>query len=137
MATQTLEQPTQLNLLRFSLRLDSIFVTLSGLLLIVGAQPIVEFLGVGAPWMMITGGAVFLLYAADLWWLSSRNPVNRAFVLAVALLNTLWVLGSAAILFTNWLPLTSGGWWAVAIVADMVAIIAGLQFYAWWKENRS
>ena len=136
MATQTLAQSTQSNLLRFSLRLDSLTAALSGVLLIVAAQPIVEFLGVGAPWMMIAGGVVFLLYAADLWWIALREPINLTLVLAVVGINGLWVLASAVILFTNWLPLTTGGWWAIAIVAYMVAIIAGLQFYAWWKESR-
>ena len=136
MATQTLAQSTQSNLLRFSLRLDSLTAALSGVLLIAAAQPIVEFLGVGAPWMMIAGGVVFLLYAADLWWIALREPINLTLVLAVVGINGLWVLASAVILFTNWLPLTTGGWWAIAIVAYMVAIIAGLQFYAWWKESR-
>ena len=136
MATQTLTQPMRTNLLRFSLRLDSITAGLSGLFLIAAAQPLVEFLGVGAPWMMITGGIIFLLYAADLWWIASREPINRSLALAVIVVNALWVLGSAAILFTNVLPLTSGGWWAVAIVADLVAIIAGLQFYGWWKSGK-
>ena len=64
------------------------------------------------------------------------NSFNRTLALAVVAINALWVLASAVILFTNWLPLTTGGWWAVALVADMVAIIAGLQFYASWQASK-
>lgn len=135
MATQTINQLAESNLLRFSLRLDSVTAALSGVLLIAAAQPIVDFLGVGAPWMMIAGGFAFLLYAFDLWWLSSREPINRILAILPIFANLLWVLGSAAILVTAWLPLTPAGWWAVAIVADLVALIAGLQLYAWWKQR--
>ena len=38
--------------------------------------------------------------------------------------------GSIDILVTDWVPLTTAGWWTVAIVADIVAVFAIVQFYA-------
>lgn len=135
MATQTLSQPVESNLLRFSLRLDSMVVALSGVLFIAAARPIVDFLGVGAPWMFISMGFIHFAYTVYLWWLSARQPISDVLALGAVLVNVVWVVASAVILFTGWLPLTNAGWWAVAIVADLVGLIAGLQFYGWWKQR--
>jgi hypothetical protein len=43
-------------------------------------------------------------------------------------LDALWVSGSVIILFTDLVPLTTVGYWAVAIVADIVAVLAILQY---------
>ena len=43
-------------------------------------------------------------------------------------LDVLWVLGSVALIFSNQIPLTVAGKWAVALVADVVALFAVLQY---------
>ncbi len=51
------------------------------------------------------------------------------------LLNVAWVVGSYIILFTNWASLTNAGWWAVAVVADIVTIFAVVQYVGLRRLN--
>lgn len=39
-----------------------------------------------------------------------------------------WVAGSAALVFGDWLPLTTAGIWIIVVLADIVAVFAVLQF---------
>jgi hypothetical protein len=117
------------SLLRRTLQANALFSGISGLAFTAAAQPIALFLGLDAPFVLVAIGVGLLLYALALWFNAGRHPLNRPFVWAAIIGDTAWVVGSYIILLTDWLPLTSAGWWAVAIVADLVAIFAVLQFY--------
>ena len=47
---------------------------------------------------------------------------------AILLMDIAWVVGSALLLFTGWVSFTTAGWWAVLLVADVVALFAILEF---------
>jgi hypothetical protein len=101
-----------------------------------GAQPAAVFLGLEPAWVLAVIGVALLFYAAALFQTAAREPLNRQLAVTAIVMDAAWVVGSALILFTNWLPLTTAGWWAVAVVADVVAIFAALQFYGLRQGTR-
>jgi hypothetical protein len=117
------------SLLRRTLRANGLFSGVSGLAFITVSRPITLFLGLDAPFVLIVIGVGLLLYTLALWFNAGRHPINRQFVWAAIIGDTTWVVGSYIILLTDWFPLTSAGWWTVAIVADLVAIFVVVQFY--------
>jgi hypothetical protein len=98
------------------------------LVFIIGARPAAEFLGVGQPLFYVVMGVALLLYGAILLWLNRGETVDRRVAWLAILLDLLWVGGSVLLLVTGWIAFSSGGKWAVAIVADIVALFALLQY---------
>ena len=125
---QTATNVSKTNLLRHALQGNGIFSGVSGLAFILAAKPIAAFLGLDAPLVLAGLGVGLVLYAAGLFREGAREPLNRQFAVVAILLDLAWVVGSAVLLLTNWLPFTTAGSWAVAIVADVVAVFAILQF---------
>jgi hypothetical protein len=136
MTVQTTSQHSQFNFLRRTLLANSLFSAVSGVVLTFDAQPIASFLGLDIPWILVGIGISLLFYAVGLFQTAVREPLNRLLAITAIVLDTAWVVGSAVILFTNWLPLTTPGWWAVAIMADLVAVFAALQFYGLRRETK-
>ena len=133
-APMTVRRPT-VDLSRTILRADGMLCGASGALLLAGARPISAFLGLDNALSIAVLGALFLPYAAGLVWLAGRPQLPRREVLATAVINTIWVVGSAGILLSGVPALTTGGKWAVAVVADIVALFAAAQFYALWRTR--
>lgn len=123
----TLAMPTT-TLLRRALQGNSLFSAMSGLTLLIGANAVSVFTGIESAAILTGLGVVLLLFAADLFWMTRETAVNPTFARLIIALDILWVVGSVLILFTNWVPLTNAGWWSVAIVADIVAVFAILQY---------
>jgi hypothetical protein len=120
-----------IDLPRAVLRLDGATVAASGLLVSVGSRPIADFLGWGEPLALVGLGLAFVVYGAALLWDAARPTIERRMVLVPALINAAWVLGSAEILITGRPALSTGGAWAVGLVALAVELIAVAQFVAW------
>ncbi len=115
--------------LRISLRSNAVFSGLSGLVLLIAAGPIAEFLGVETPWIIRGLGPGLLVFAVWLSVVASRPSPDRREVWSAIALDGAWVFGSALLLIADSIPLTLAGKWAVGIVADLVAAFALLQFY--------
>jgi hypothetical protein len=107
---------------------NAAFSGLSGLVMVLAAGAISQFLGIANPLPLIVAGIVLTLYMPILVWLANQSPVPVHFAWAVIALDILWVIGSLVLIFTNLVPLTIGGKWAVAITADIVALFALLQY---------
>lgn len=135
MVVQT--QTSNSTLLRRALLGNSAFSAVSGVALIAGAQPIATFLGLHAPFVLAGTGVVLMLYAASLYRTATQNPIDAREALLAVGLDVAWVIGSALILLGGWLPLTGEGRWTVAIVAEVVAIFAVLQYYGVRVMQRS
>ncbi len=114
--------------LRNALKGNATFSLISGLAFIAGATPIATFLGLANPTILIVTGILLLTFAADLFFLATRQQVNPIWVMVVLGADALWVGGSLVLLLTNIVPLTSGGQWAVGLVAGIVAVFAELQY---------
>ncbi len=115
-------------LLRRVLQANLIFSGLSGLILTVDAGPLSRWLGVPAPWILVVIGLCLLGFAWELFYAARQNPLNLRLVNVILFMDVAWVVGSALLLFTGWVPLTSAAWWAVALVADAVALLAILEY---------
>lgn len=128
MATCSAAFPAGIDLPRAVLRADALVCGATGLALLVGFRPIGEFMGLGASLPLAILGVGLLPYAAALWWASTPETVERRAILVPAVLNVAWVLASAAIIAGGAPALTTGGKWAVALLADVVALLAIAQF---------
>ncbi|MBI1880412.1 MAG: hypothetical protein HYR94_19715 [Chloroflexi bacterium] len=128
MILQNAAQSAKSTLLRRTLQTNGVFSGLSGIVLIAGATQLTSLLGLDTHLILIVVGVVCILYAASLFFNTTQKFVDPAFAWFAIIVDSTWVLGSLIILFTGWPALTSTGWWAVAIVADIVAVFAILQF---------
>ena len=117
------------NLLRRVLQSDGVFEAVLGAILILGAKPLAPLFGLDAPAILIGVGIVLLISAALLFRIAAREPADRPTALSVAILNAAWVVVSAIVVLTGWLPLSTAGNWAVALIAGVIAVFAALQFY--------
>ena len=120
----------QVDLPRAALLLDAYTVAPFALIVIAGAQPIAEFLGWDEPLVLVGLGLVFLPYAAMLWLDARRPRFTRRMLWVPIGLNSAWIAASATILATGSPALTTGGSWAVGVVAALVAGIAAVQAVA-------
>lgn len=128
-STQSVTQNAQKsNLLRNALRGNALFSGTSGLVALLAAPSLAAFTGIEPPIIFVVLGIVLILYAVDLWWVASRQTINRRLAWAAIILDILWVAGSVALLLFGWLPLTVAGSWTIALLAEVVAIFAVLQF---------
>ena len=114
---------------RSALLLDAATVVPFALVLLAGARPIAGFLGLDGAAPVALVGAALVPYAAMLLRDAAR-PVTRRALLVPILLNAAWVVASAVLLLVGRPELTTGGRWAVAIVADLVACVALFQVVA-------
>ena len=135
MIAQTTSQSTKSNLLSRVLQANGVFSGLSGVTLTFAAGPLAAFLGLTSPTILVIIGIGLMLYAPALFYMAAQTPTNRKLVMAAIILDVAWVIGSIDLLVTDWVPLTTAGWWAVAIVADIVAVFAIVQFYALRRES--
>lgn len=115
-------------LLRWALRANAGFSTLSAVVLIGFSESAAAFLGAAEPEQMITLGIQLAVFAAWLVWLASRAAIPRWQVAVVIVLDAVWVASSAAMLLSPPPPLTVGGKWAIALVAEVVGLFGVLQF---------
>jgi hypothetical protein len=114
-------------LLRLALRLDAAASGALGLLTLTAAPALAGLLGMPAalPWPL---GLFLVAYAAALWVAASRPRVNRPFVWAVIVGNSLWVLASVAVVVVGPFALTGLGVAFGLVQAAAVALFADLQF---------
>jgi hypothetical protein len=129
MVAQSIHSTSGSTLLRRILRGNCAFSAISGVALIAGTQPIARFLGWELSLAPAIIGGITLLFAASVFRAAGRERIDRGEARLIAVLDTVWVLASAAILFAGWPPLTEGGRWAVGIAALAVADFAALEWY--------
>ena len=135
MTTKT-THTTKYSTLHTALGINGIFSGISGILFIAVAGPIATFMGLEAPGILRIIGVLLLIFAADLFWIA-QGTINLRLATAVIAGDVLWVVGSAVILLTDLVPLTTGGKWGVAIVADIVALFAIWQFYGVRQQRKA
>lgn len=136
MTAQTSSQSSKSTLLRRTLQANGIFSGLSGIAFIADAGPLASFLGLTSALPLLVIGAVLLLHAAILLVKANQEPIDPRLAWYAIIGDVAWVIASVEILLTGWLPLTTAGWWAVAIVADIVAVFAIVQFYGLRRQQR-
>ena len=113
--------------LRRVLIADAIASAATGLLMLVGAAPLEQWLALPAG-LLRTAGASLIPFAALVAWLALRETVSRAGVWMVIALNVIWVVDSVALLFTGWVQPAMLGYAFVLFQAAAVAVLAELEY---------
>jgi hypothetical protein len=116
------------NLARLALQADGALCATMGVGLLAGAAPVADFTGLPLAVPVVLGVGL-IPYGVGLIALARRRA-TRGSLLTIAALNLAWVIASALLLLTGAASLTTGGSWAVGIIALIVADLAALQLYA-------
>jgi len=117
------------NLLRRALLGNAAFSTVCSLIMVFGSKPVVTLLGIDEPLALVVIGVGILLFAADVAWIATRPQLDRKAATLILILDIAWVVVSASLLLTDWVAFSSAGQWAVAGVADVVAVFAVLEYF--------
>ena len=115
-------------LLRYTLRGNAAISAVSGVIAILAAAPIAAFMGLASPLILVVIGVGLLPFAFLVYKVSTMTAVNPLFIKEILVMDLLWIGGSIAILLIGWPVLTTNGRWLVAILADVVAVFALLEF---------
>lgn len=132
MAQQTLtaapakSQPR--TLLQKILLVDSLSSGAAGIAFVVASGPIAAFMGVANPLALVIIGALFVVFAAAVYYTATREPINRRAAWLVFELNVAYIVGSALILLIDAFGLSTEGRWMVLILADLVTVFAIIEF---------
>ena len=118
--------------LRHILNANAVFSATSGLIFLLAARPLAEFLGTTQPVMYILAIVMFS-YAAWISVNTYRPTISRAFTLFTVIGDSAWVLLSILLLLAPGLNLSPDAKWAIGITAVCVDIFATLQFLEWRK----
>ena len=113
--------------LRNTLLANATFSALCGLLGLFDARGVDHFLGLGMPSVVLLLGIGLLFFAGVLLWVATRPQIQRGVVQLITALDIGWVVGSALLLWSQLVAFSNGGWWAVAIIADIIAFFALLE----------
>ncbi|MDQ3249710.1 MAG: hypothetical protein M3Q45_10965 [Chloroflexota bacterium] len=126
----------QSNLLRRVLLGNAIFSTLTALVFLLDAQRLAQLFGLGNGLVLTIIGGALLPFAALVAWTATRPAIDRKATLAILIADIGWVLGSVIILIGGQPALSSTGWWTVAILGDVVAIFAALEYVGLRQSKR-
>ena len=115
-------------LLRSALRLNAIFSLVSGGFLVIADGLVAALLGTldAIGWIRAIGIGIFL-FGIFVWRTSGERPIPQGAARAIFGLDVAWVVASAVVLTLGWF--SDQGWWAVAIVADVVACFAIAEWF--------
>ena len=114
------------NLLRNTLLINAGSSLLFGGAALAFADPLAQWTGI-ASWILYVLGAGLVLFAADVAWTATRDPINPLFAKAIIAADVAWVAGSglSLLLFSD--RLTTLGQWSIELIALAVAAFAVLQ----------
>lgn len=123
--------------LRRVIQIDAGLFVLLGLLLLLDAAPLAQFLGIANGGILVACGLVALLYdGGRLVWASVGETLDRRVARLSAMVNTLWAIGSTAILLLNLFELSGTLWWTLAALTDLAALFAVLQWLGLRRSAR-
>lgn len=134
-ASNTLQSNSSATFLKRALYANAIFSGISGLDFVIFSNRITNFLGWPVSWLIPAIGVGLMLFALFIVMVvrtvARSSKPNKSLVQIIIASDVAWIVLSCAIIFlptTNLLALTTGGKWAVAILADIVLVFAILQF---------
>src|SRR5690349_11914136 len=135
MTTHAQALPAAGSPLRLVLRANAVVTLISGAALLIDAGPLAALAGGFSPLALGIIGALCVVAAALCWRASAGDALGKRIAWAIAIVDVDWVIASAVILFTGWLPLTGTGWWLVLAQALVVDVFAAAQLWLLWKRR--
>ena len=124
------------SLLRKSLLANAVFTTVCGLGLILASSPLAALIGAVGATELIIFGVILLFYAVDLARTAFGKELPRSRVYYFIVMDVLWVLGSAVLLWGFAVPFTAAGRWIILLIADVVGFFAVLQYVGLRRYTR-
>lgn len=119
---------TQINpMLKAGLLGNAIFSLICGLVLIVTAADLAEYLGGPDPNILKVIGIGLLPFAVHLLIALRRENPRIGEIYYLSAMDGLWVLASGVVLATGLVPFTAAGVWMVGLVALVVADFMAMQ----------
>ena len=119
--------PDSQKLLRNSLIGNALFSILSALIILGSSGWLARFLGL-RDHIVLTILAISLAGYAVILLINARKPkIKISDAWMAVILDAIWVIGSYALIFV--VPLTFGGKWLIAAVAEIVFVFAILQSF--------
>jgi hypothetical protein len=122
-------------LLRRALEGNALFSLVSGVVILSANQTLVEFLGLPSNASLTALGIGLLGYAGWLLWNARREKIKIVDAWIAVILDMVWVLGSYGLLFA--VKFSSGGKWAVVLVAELVFLFGLIQWMGLRRMGRS
>ena len=114
--------------LRRAIQYDAGMVVIMGLAFLLASAPIATFFGISQTAVLVLGVLALLYDGGRFIWSMQGEVVDRRLALLSLELNIAWVVGSIIVLAFNLLPLSNHVWWTLAVLADVVAVFAVLQW---------
>ena len=127
---------TNESFLRRSLFANALFTTVSGLALVFASGTLAHLIGAVGSTELIVAGVVLLLYAIDLARTALGTPLPRGRIYYFIILDLLWVIGSAVVLWGVSMPFTAVGRWIIVLIADAVGLFAIFQYVGLRRLSR-
>ena len=122
-------------LLRMALQGNALFSVVSGMIILAMNRTLVGFLGLPSNTSLTALGIGLIAYAGWLLWNARRDKIKIAGAWIAVVLDMVWVLGSYVLLFA--VRFSTGGKWAVALVAEVVFLFGVMQWLGLRKIGRS
>ena len=109
------------------------------LAMLLGRGFLYPLFGLSSPMLLDVLAVGLLAYAAALWIVSQQDSISPRSLLAFALVDDAWVVGSAIALELFWVDMVPVARMLTIAVALVVAVFAILQFRAagWWAALRT
>ncbi len=123
------------NFLRIVLRADAFLCAATALALLIGAGPIASLMGLTDAVPLYATAVALAAYVAALFYIAAQEHLNLRAALLGPAVNLACAALSAALLVTDWLPLSLEGRWLIGIMGLGVLGLAVLQIYGLWRSN--
>ena len=122
-------------LLRRALQANALFSIVSSVVILAMNRTLVEFLGLPSNASLSALGIGLLGYAGWLLWNARREKIKIVDAWIAVILDMAWVVGSYVLLLA--VRFSSGGKWAVALVAELVLLFGVMQWLGLRRIGRS
>lgn len=108
-----------------------------GLLLLFIPGYVAEWTGLDSRTAWVETGIFLLLFVVFLFWTVSRSIVSPAAVFVIAVVDILWVVGSAILLIVQGTTgtITVFGVWLILLTAAAVGVFAIFEALYWWRNR--
>lgn len=122
--------------LRKVLKANAAFSTVSAFATIFFANSIAQWIGLNNATILVGLGIVLLPFAFYVYKVATMETLNSKLVWVIIELDLLWVVGSAILLLSNVVSLTTAGKWSVGLLADVVALFAIFEYVGLRKAQK-
>lgn len=110
------------------LTINAVFSAISGLTMLLFSSNLNKLFTIDNVYVFPIIGSNLLIFAAFVWFVSSRQLTTKILVTTITVLDAFWVLGSLAIVSLGLFDLSLKGNILISIVAVWIAFLAYKQF---------